>query len=87
MGKRKTTNILVTGSEGQIGSELVSELRRRYGAERVVACDLKQRTEHPGEPFGPFENVDVSDARRMAEVCRKYRIATVAAEAFGFWIV
>lgn len=77
MGKRKTTNILVTGSEGQIGSELVSELRRRCGAERVVACDLKPRAAHLGEPFGPFENADVTDARRMAEVCRKYRIDTI----------
>ena len=32
--------ILVIGSAGQIGSELVLELRKRYGAENVVATDL-----------------------------------------------
>jgi uncharacterized protein YbjT (DUF2867 family) len=30
--------ILVTGAVGQIGSELTVELRRRYGAENVVAA-------------------------------------------------
>ncbi len=33
--------ILVTGALGQIGSELVPALRERYGAERVIATDLK----------------------------------------------
>jgi nucleoside-diphosphate-sugar epimerase len=77
MGKRTTTSILVTGSEGQIGSELVAELRRRYGAERVIACDLKPPAARPGELFGPFEKADVTDARRMTEVCRKYRIDAI----------
>jgi nucleoside-diphosphate-sugar epimerase len=77
MGKRTTTSILVTGSEGQIGSELVAELRRRYGAERVIACDLKPPAARPGELLGPFEKADVTDARRMTEVCRKYRIGTI----------
>ncbi|MCL0065764.1 L-threonine 3-dehydrogenase, partial [Dehalococcoidia bacterium] len=30
-------NILVTGGCGQIGSELVMELRRKYGGNNVVA--------------------------------------------------
>ena len=32
-------NILVTGSSGQIGSELVPAPRERYGAQNVVACE------------------------------------------------
>jgi len=30
-------NILVIGSAGQIGSELIPELRKRYGHDRVIA--------------------------------------------------
>ena len=31
--------VLVTGAAGQIGSELVLALRKRYGEENVVATD------------------------------------------------
>ena len=33
--------ILITGALGQIGSELAPALRERYGADRVVASDLR----------------------------------------------
>ena len=34
--------ILVIGAKGQIGSELVEELRRIHGASRVIATDIKE---------------------------------------------
>lgn len=40
MNKRK---ILVTGSLGQIGSELVAFLRHEYGNDNVVASDVEKK--------------------------------------------
>jgi len=70
---RKTTRILVTGSEGQIGSELTVELRKRYGDASVVASDLKE----PRSDGGPFERLDVTDRAAFAAICRRHRIDTI----------
>lgn len=51
--------ILVTGALGQVGSELTPALRERYGADRVVASDLR---EPEGEgSAGPFRILDCTD--------------------------
>ena len=34
--------ILVIGSSGQIGTELVEELRKIYGNQNVIASDIKE---------------------------------------------
>ncbi len=49
--------ILVTGSVGQIGTELVSALRAKYGVENVIASDIKA----PPRDFPPGPFVWVSD--------------------------
>ncbi len=66
--------ILITGALGQIGSELTVKMRERYGADNVVVSDL--RAEGPAEILegGPFEILDVTDAKRMGEIVRKYKI-------------
>jgi nucleoside-diphosphate-sugar epimerase len=71
------TPILVTGALGQIGSELVPALRERYGADRVVASDVRMvaRSELFGD--GPFEFLDCTRAKRIQEVVQRYRIGTV----------
>ena len=48
------TGILVIGASGQIGTELVMELRARYGNTNVVASDLKTASDEVKES-GPFE--------------------------------
>ncbi len=68
--------ILVTGALGQIGSELVPALRDRYGADNVVASDIrvppKQVTSN-----GPFEYLNCTDARQIREAIRKYDVDTI----------
>lgn len=70
-------NILVIGSVGQIGSELTLELRKRYGNSNVVAGF--RSTKPTGELLesGPAEMVDATDAQRIAEVVKKYKIDTI----------
>ena len=69
--------ILVTGALGQIGSELVRELRTRYGRDNVVASDVKMppRSDSPSE--GPFVFVDCTRRAQIAEAVRRHRIDTI----------
>ncbi len=68
--------ILVTGSLGQIGSELVLKLRREYGKGSVIASDIRRPSNHFVES-GPFEIVDVMDGTRVVEVVKKYEVDSI----------
>lgn len=68
--------ILVTGALGQIGSELVPALRERYGADNVVASDLRE----PGlgaQPLGPFVQVDVCEPTSLDHAVSTHRIDSI----------
>lgn len=69
--------ILVTGSVGQIGSELTMLLRDLYGNDNVVAGG--NRTKPTGKLLdsGPFEIVDCTDAQKVADVVKKHSIDTI----------
>ena len=68
--------ILVTGALGQIGTELVPALRARYGAEKVVASDV--RVPSSGTQItGPFEHLDCTRLRQLQDVVSRYRITMV----------
>lgn len=69
--------ILVTGALGQIGSELIMKLRDRYGAENVVATDIRRPENNTVVESGPFEVLDVTDAKTMGEIVKKYNIDTI----------
>src|SRR5262249_45887923 len=68
--------ILVTGAMGQIGSELVPALRERFGADRVVASDLRiMPRERPSR--GIYEHLDCTQAAHILELVRRYEVGTI----------
>ena len=68
--------ILIIGSGGQIGTELVKKLRGIYGNDNVVASDLRQLTGEIAET-GPFERIDSTNKMQIIEVVKKYNIDTI----------
>jgi len=69
--------ILITGALGQIGSELVSFLRKRYGKENIIASDIKPIPEEMTNQDGIFEHIDCLNAQEIYSVIKKYKINTV----------
>ena len=69
--------ILVTGSVGQIGSELTLALRERYGNDNVVAGGRKTQPSEELRDSGPFEIVDCTEVEAVDHVVKKYEIDTV----------
>ena len=70
-------NILVTGSVGQIGSELTLELRKRYGSSNVVAGINRTLPTGDLADTGPYLKVDTTNIEELAFAVRKYRIDTI----------
>lgn len=66
--------ILVIGSSGQLGTELVQNLRNIYGINNVIASDIKT-TDQAQE--GPFEIVDVLNAPALLETVKKHNITDI----------
>lgn len=64
--------ILVLGSNGQIGTELVTTLREAYGSNQVVACDIR-RPDYEIKNAGPFEFVNVLDKDILKAIFEKYK--------------
>ena len=69
--------VLVTGALGQIGTELVSAARQRYGVDNVVATDIRIPGSTSTLTSGPFEQVDCTNERRVHAVVERHRIDTV----------
>ncbi len=70
--------ILITGSLGQIGSELITVLRDRYGQDQVIATD-KEFKEEQRELIesGIFELLDITDGSSLTALVRKYKVNTI----------
>ncbi len=68
--------ILVTGSRGQLGSDLVVALRRCYGATQVIESARKAAPNLESNSL-PYEVLDVTDAQRLQEIVERYKIDTI----------
>jgi nucleoside-diphosphate-sugar epimerase len=66
--------ILITGGLGQIGTELTGYLRKQYGNENVICSDVSRRGDDSFFEAGPFELLNVVDAKGVAEVCKKHNV-------------
>lgn len=65
--------IMVTGALGQIGSELIRKLRDTYGAENILATDIRESATQDG----PFQQLDVMDAVRMHNLAKEFKADTI----------
>lgn len=77
MTKGKMRRILVTGSTGQIGSELTIELRKKYGNDNVVAAGHRRKPSESLLSTGPYETIDVTDRKSIEDVVKMYDIDTI----------
>ena len=71
-----TDTVLVLGSAGQIGTDLVYTLRERLGGANVIAADVKDQQGYLRES-GPFYVLDVLDKKAVAEIINKHKVNRV----------
>jgi nucleoside-diphosphate-sugar epimerase len=77
MAAKLMKRILVTGSTGQIGSELTLALRRKYGGNNVVAAVHKRQPIGELLSSGPHETVDLSSEESIGKTVKKYDVDTI----------
>lgn len=68
--------IIVTGATGQIGTELVTELRRKYGANYVLATGLSK----PNDDLmasGPYKELDVTNKDMIDKLVTTFKPDTI----------
>lgn len=69
--------ILVTGALGQIGSELIPELRKKFGSDNVIAVGHHKEPSEEFKNAGPFEMADTGNKEEIRALIEKYNIDTI----------
>lgn len=77
MPGRRMKRLLVTGSTGQIGSELTLALRKKYGGDNVIAAGHQRKPNNTLLNSGPFEIVDISKKENLKEAVKKHDVDTI----------
>jgi len=69
------SKILITGALGQIGSELTTRLRKDYCTDSIFANNRRIKEGHEELiESGPFEIVDINNAKQVADVVEKHKV-------------
>ena len=68
--------ILIIGSSGQIGTELVMELRKIHGDQNVIASDIRNSSKQVMQS-GPFETLDIMDEELLRKIVKKYQVTQI----------
>lgn len=63
-------NILITGANGQLGTVLTKELRKKFGTDRVLATDIRKEI----SSRDPYEFLDILNPVRFKEIIGDYKI-------------
>ena len=71
-----SSKILIIGACGQIGSELIYALRKEFGAENVIASDIR-KSNMDLVNSGLFEIVDAKDYTSIKNCVEKHNVDTV----------
>lgn len=69
--------ILVTGATGQIGSELVPALRKKYGSDNVIAAGHRKMPQKDFIEEGPYTTLDVTEIESLEKAFQEYRFDTI----------
>lgn len=71
-----SSNLLVIGAAGQIGTELTLALREKYGTDNVLASDIKDT---PPEELlaGPYEKISVLDREGLFDLVERNGITEI----------
>ena len=65
--------VIITGANGQIGTELTAALRARYGAAQVIATDIRQ----PKAADPHFRQLDVMDRDALRSLVDETKATTI----------
>ena len=76
MGGSKGRQILVTGALGQIGMELLHALSEKFGAENIVATDIRDSEELEKSGIN-FLKLDVLDFEKLENIIKEFNIDEV----------
>lgn len=70
------SRILILGACGQIGTELTTALRERYGNNKVIASDIREGDDEMMNS-GPFEIIDATSYEAIENIVIQYEISEV----------
>ncbi len=68
--------ILVTGSRGQVGSDLVTALRQRFSEAQIIASGRQEISSAADNRF-IYEVLDVTDRQRLETIIKQYQVDTI----------